>query len=899
VPNDPAGNKETLVGRTLAHYRVVSRLGAGAMGEVYRATDSRLARDVAIKVLPSDVARDAERLERFEREAKVLASLNHPNIAAIYGFENAQEPPFLAMELVEGEDLAARLRRGPLTVDEALEAARQIAEALEEAHDKGIVHRDLKPANVKVTAEGKVKVLDFGLAKAWAMDAASGPPADVSDSPTRTHSGTQAGMILGTPAYMAPEQARGTRVDRRADIWAFGALLWEMLTGRVLFSGGTLSDVMAAVLTRDPDWSALPAGTPPPVRRLLRRCLERDVRRRLQAIGEARLMLEDPGSGETEGRPSSTRWRWAWAAAGLAGLALGGAGWLRPRTKPEGAPVRKVDLSIPDFGAGYGRPPILSPDGSRLAYVAGDRLLVRSLDRFDARDLVDARDISYTFWSPDGSHLAYVRQGRAWRIAAGGGDPVELGEVPQDLSGSGGGAWTADGLVFGGSDTVGLWEIPTAGGRGREILGLDPKEEADFHEVTALPDGRGVVFVVHRRASGADTIGLLAGGSRREILRLSGERIRNPAVSTTGHILYERETTNPGVWALPFSLSRLEAEGPPVLVVPGARLPSVSRDGTLAFVRSEEGPVSLVRVTRGGDVEDVAKLPRAFAPMLVPLFFGPGYRVGAALSLSPDGGRLALAIGFTQGLWVHDLGRGSLSQIAKDTFPGPALWMPAGDRIIYASGRGARAWNLSARRADAAGEETRIATSDEVQIPVARSPDGRWLVYREGAGAKGRLLKMPLNGSAPPSPLFASPVNGLAASFSPDGRWLAYEGDESTRTEVYVRPFPEGEGRFQVSTDGGESPIWSRSGEIFFRSRAGVEAVRVTAREGSFAVSKPTLLFRTGGESGLVAAFDASPDGRSFFLLRARVRDRVSFIFSWPRDLARLGEDSTAPRPPS
>jgi hypothetical protein len=552
-----------------------------------------------------------------------------------------------------------------------------------------------------------------------------------------------------------------------------------------------------------------------------------------------------------------------------------------------------VDLSIADLQARVGAMPLVSPDGSRIAYVGGNRLHVRSLDRFDAKDVADGRDISFLTWSPDGRQLAFVRRGRAWRVPAAGEDPVELGAVPEDLAGSGGSTWTADGrIVFGGSDTVGLFEIPAAGGPGRELLPLDRKVEQDFHEVVALPDGRGFVFVVHRRETGADTLDVFAGGVRRVLAHLPGERIRELAFSPTGHILYSRTTTDPGVRALPFSLDRLEATGPPLATIPGAWAPSVARDGTLLVVRSEESPVELVRVARGGAVAGLAALPGEFSPMLTPQYYGPGYRTGSAMSLSPDGTRLALAIGFTAGLYVHDLERGSLSRLAPDIFPLPPVWTPRGDRILYASGRGARAWNLSSRRADAAGEEERVSRSDEVQMPLALSPDGRWLVYVEGSGAKGALLKMPLDGSGPSAPLFAAKVRGHGASFSPDGRFIAYESDESERMQVYVRPFREGDGLIQVSTNGGEAPVWSRSGgEIFFHSGEGVEAAAVSARGGSLVVSKPTLLFRTGGETGLVPTlFDAAPDGRSFFLLRSRMGDRISLVFNWPGDLERLAE---------
>jgi serine/threonine-protein kinase len=895
-----------VIGQTLAHYRITGALGAGAMGEVYRATDTRLGREVALKLLPKAFASDPGRLARLEREARLLASLNHPGIAQLYGFETATLDDgavvhVIAMELAEGEDLAERLKRGPLPGDEAIAIAREIAEALEEAHEKGIVHRDLKPANVKLTPAGKVKVLDFGLAKAWAGEGAGATTssAEVSHSPTMTRQGTEAGMILGSAAYMSPEQARGKAVDSRTDIWAFGCVLFEMLTGRRLFDGETVSDVIAAVLTRENDWSALPPATPASVRRLLRRCLERDQRRRLQAIGEARIALEDSGTeGAIPVAAVDRRRRARMLATAIAGcLALFAAGWLlRPSPQREDPAVRKVDLSIGDLEAQLGRMPIVSPDGSRVAYVAGGRLRVRRLDRLDAVELPDSNEIAFLSWSPDSRQLAYVRQGRAWKLSTEGGAPTELGAVPNDLVGSGDSTWTSDGrVVFTGSDTVGLWEIPAGGGAGRDLLPLARDAEADFHEVAALPENRGLIFTVHRKAGPADTVALLAGGTRRVLLQIPGESVRHPTYSPTGHLVYERETTNPGIWAVPFSLDRLETTGAPFLVVPGGLAPSIARDGTLCFVRTEDSTVELVRVSRAGAVETVAELAGTRTSMLSPMPTGAGYRAMGGLSLSPDGSRIAVTVGGAPGLvWVYDLRRDSLSKIAE-AFPLRSVWIQRGERIVYASGRGARAWNLSSRRADAAGEEERLSTSDEVQLPLAVSPDGRWLVYVEGGGpTTGNLFKMPPDASAAAVPLFPSRVWGTGASFSPDGRWLAYESTETGRSEIYVRPFPEGEQRFQLSTGGGESPVWSRGGEVVYFASGGLYAVAITIRGDSLAVSKPVLLFRAGGETHLAPIFDVMPDGQRFIMLRSRGRQHVSLILNWSREIARLETPSAA-----
>jgi serine/threonine-protein kinase len=889
----------TLAGGTrLGPYEIVNALGAGGMGEVYRARDTKLNRDVAIKVLPDAFGQDVARLARFTREAQTLAALNHPNIAHIHGLEDSAGVQALVMELVEGDDLSVHLTRGPMPLAEALPIARQIAEALEAAHDLGIVHRDLKPANIKVRPDGTVKVLDFGLAKA--MDPVSDVASHTSgsalaNSPTFTRQVSEAGMIVGTAAYMAPEQARGKAVDRRADIWAFGVVLFEMLSGTSAFSSDTVSDTIAAVLTREPDWRAIPPATPAPIRRLVQRCLERDVRRRLQAIGEARIVLEDPDAARTGSSatppPARSTARWV-ATAIAAGLALFAAGWLtRPETRSTDGSVKKVDLAIDALEATQGRVPVISPDGSRVAYIAGHRLRVRPLDRLDAIELPDSDEVAFPAWSPDGRQLAYVRQGRVWKVSTDGGPQTDLGAVPSDLVGSGGGTWTsADEIVFAGSDTAGLWAIPAGGGMGRDLLPLDRAAESDFHEIAALPDGRGFIFPVHRNGRLPDLIAVFSGGTRRTLLELPGESLRHPVYSPTGHILYVRETTNPGIWAVPFSLDRLETTGQPLLVVPGGRAPSIARDGTLCFMRSDDTPVELVRVSRTGVIEIVTELAGTRTAMLT------GGPTGSSLqqqwggvSLSPDGRRVALSIGFSPGqLSVFDFARGSLSLVATGTFPSRSVWTRSGDVLIYASSREARAWNLWSRRADGAGEEQRYSTSEEVQLPSALSPDGTTLVFSEGSGPSGNFFKMSPGTSTKASPLFPDRVWGLAASFSPDGRYLAYESPESGRSEIFVRPFPEGNQRVQVSSGGGGSPVWAKNGEIFYVGGQAITAVSVSPQGSTLAVSKPVVLFQIGGDTRLVPDYDVTPDGNTFYMLRSRGREQVSLIFNWPRELARL-----------
>ncbi len=888
-------------GARLGPYEITAAIGAGGMGEVFRATDTTLGREVALKLLPEDFADDDERHARFEREARLLASLNHPNIAVLHALEHLDGQHALVMELVEGEGLDELIARGPVPVDEALPIARQVAEALEAAHEHGIVHRDLKPANVRIRPDGTVKVLDFGLAKAWDAGGESG----LTHSPTITRAHTADGIILGSAAYMAPEQARGRMVDRRADIWAFGVVLYEMLTASRMFEGETVTDVLANVLKQPPDWNALPTGTPAPVRHLLHRCLDRDLRRRLQAIGEARVVLEDPSPQERaidEAPARASRRLLAPALAG--GLALLAAGWLlRPAPTVVQPPVRFVDVAAAGLDTVLGRMPTISPEGSRVAYSVGGSLWVRSLGEPEASELPGALDARYSTWSPDGRALAFTRGGRAWRISADGGEATDLGPVPVDLVGSGGGAWTADGrIVFAGSDTVGLWAVPARGGEGSQILALDRSAESDFHEISALPDARGLIFTVHRRGQPPDTIDLYAGGARREVVQIAGESLRHPVYSPTGHIVYERETTNPGIWAVSFSLDRMATTGEPFLVVPGGSAPSLASDGTLCFVRPDERVVELVRVSRQGVAETVAELAGTTTSMLAHLPTGMGYQAAGGLTLSPDGGRVALSLGYSPGqLLVFDLARGTLSRVATDVFPSRPVWTKDGKRLVYASAHGARAWNLAWRRADAAEDEARLSTSDEVQMPLALSPDGAHLVFAEGSGPKGQLKMMTLGTGADAGPVFATGDFPFAASFSPDGRWLAYDSLASGRSEVFARPFPRGDQRFQISTDGGESPVWSPSGEILYLGNGALWSVSVNPRGDSLAFAKPELLFRTGEGAHLANPFDVTRDGKSFYMLRVRGSEHVSLILNWPRQLTRraalAGEQTTRGHP--
>jgi len=875
-------------GSRLGPYELLAPIGAGGMGEVWRARDTKLGREVALKFLTQAVATDPDRLARFRREAQLLAQLNHPSIAAIHGLEEAEGAPFLVLELVEGEDLAARLKRGPLPLDEALDAARHVAEALEEAHERGIVHRDLKPGNVKLTPDGRVKVLDFGLAKAWSGELATGSSSssDLSQSPTLARTGTEAGLILGTAAYMSPEQARGKKVDKRSDVWSFGALVYEMLTGRRLFEGETVSDVLAAVLTRQPEWTALPPGTPPTVKRLLERCLERDAKLRLRDIGEARIALVSPGKAADASlaSPASSLGARTWLAAGAGVVAallfVAAYERLRPKSAVE-QPVRKLELAVEGFRySAFGRAPAIAPDGQRILYCTSDRLWVRELSELKPRELPQTDGALYPSWSPDGRRVAYVQRGRLWNVPVDGGQPSELGAAPADLAGSGGTAWGEDGLILvSGSDRVGLFAIPDKGGEGRDIAPLDRSKEADYHEVSALPGGRGFLFIVHRQ-EGLDTVDVLANGKRRTLLQLPGETLRSPFYSPTGHILYRRESTSPGVWAIAFSLDTLAVSGAPFPVFPGGSAPSVAKDGSLALVRASETPSELVWVSRDGAIEKVADLP---APA------NDDSEGIVALGLSVDGRRAVVNV-LREGsgdLWVCDLERGSTSRLmAQRADALGAVWMPDG-RVIFTSPRGSGRWNLWRATADGRGPE-RLSEFDGIQNPLAVSPDGRFLAYAQGAGGVADLFVLPLADPREAKPWQQTPAkDALGASFSPDGRFLAYESDETGRSEIYVRPFPDGEGRWRVSTEGGTAPAWSRATpEILYRQGERIMAVTLSQRGKSLEVAKPRPLFAAAPD--LSRAFGLSPDGRRLLMTRSRQQDHITLVLNWPKELERL-----------
>ena len=894
-----------MIGQTLAHFRITASIGAGGMGEVYRATDTKLGRDVAIKVLPADVAQDGERLARFEREARLLASLNHSNIAHVYGFESATLPDgstahFLAMELVEGEDLAERLRRGAIPVDESMAIARQIAEGLEEAHERGIIHRDLKPANIKVTPDGKVKVLDFGLAKALEGDpAASGANSQLSHSPTMSRHMTEAGMIMGTAAYMSPEQARGKPADKRADIWAFGVVLFEMLAGERLFAGETVSDVLAAVLTREPSWSALPAATPAAVRDLLTRCLEREAKSRLRDIGEARLILERPKTpretGPAPARPP--RSFWLIAAGGMIAAGLLTALALRtlaPAPPPPGA-VRKLDLVSPSLDLDWNVRPVLSPDGSSVAYSGDHRIWVRDLDSLEPRAVTEIPEPSPVGWSPDSKALVFADSKKLWSVAARGGTRVAITDIP----GTGqviGLAWSKAGRIAMAVWRGGLYEVKAGGGGASLLLAADPERRIDFHYPSWLESGE-LFYLIHwkdKAAQGASPVLAVHDGAKEIPVAIDiGEADAQPTVTNDGYLLYLREGANDGLWAVAYDARGRKAAGEPFRVAPSGLSISAAANGSLLYVLRSSADVGaeLVWLDRAGKTIGTAG----------------GSRAGLSEpTLSPDGRRIAFSAGPSgkSNIWVHDVGRGTDTRVTfGETAASAPSWLSP-DRLAYfGNGTTGIRGNIMAIKADGSGQPKELvadAPTGRFFSALLSTPDQRSVVEIVDEQGHGRLRVadfLPDGRIGPPRPfLKVQPEpDVMDARLSPDGHLLAYVTD-AAQPELFLTRFPTGEGRWQVGSDAARTPRWARgTGEIFFSTGPRRDAIFSAKVDSALdpPLGTPALVFRltgsdlsSGGGSG---GFDVTADGQKFLVVRpgagAQAR-RMVLVENWRAEFA-------------
>ncbi len=879
-----------MIGTRIGPYAITAKLGEGGMGEVYRATDTKLDRQVAIKVLPEAFTQDPERLARFEREAKVLAQLHHPNIASIFGFEDSDGVRALVMELVEGPTLAERLEAGAVGLEESLTIARQIAEALEEAHEKGIVHRDLKPSNVKLTLEGKVKVLDFGLAKALDPGGpASSSATMLAKSPTLTHAATQMGMILGTAAYMSPEQAAGATADRRADIWSFGVVFYELLTGRRMFEGETVSHVLASVLKDAPDFTLLPAGIPERIVNLLRRCLRKKPRERLQAIGDARIVIEevlaDPHRDEPVGPATASpiavpRSRLAWivAAAGLLGAVIFATLWLRANRGVAPSRVLHAALVAPT-GNEFGDTFALSPDGDRIVFEAFDRksgarsLWLRALDRGQAEQLAATDGGEMPFWSPDGTQLGFFAEGKLKRLDPQGGPAQVICDAPSPR----GGAWGPDGrIVFSPSFRIGLSIVSAAGGAPQPLTTLDLARKEKSHRFpVSLPGGKTILFLSQTAESGAPD-----DASTIEVLDLaSGKRTRlftansSPLFSPKGHILFWRDGTLLAVRFDPASSTIVGDPAPiasPVAFTQNEHvLASVSNDGTLVFREGTRGTFSsLVWLDRGGIGTQVIRdreLIREFA-------------------LSHDGTRLAYAVispgqGATD-LWVHDLVRGAASRLTfEEGAERYAVWT-RDDRFLYYSNDHRNDGTIFRRSFDGTGSAEEIGTTPSGIWPLAVSGDGTWLIVGlHGAETGIDIFRFEIT-TKQMTPLVATPFLDEVPALSPDDRLLAYASEQSGRWEVYVQALGGGRGTWQISSEGGYLPRWRADGrELFFFSRPDRVMV-VTVEPGDVPrFSAPRELFRIA-----IASFDVTPDGQRIVGLRPADTDAnkpLTLIANW------------------
>ncbi len=893
------------VGDRFGHYDVIALLGEGGMGRVYRATDTKLRRDVALKILPEAFVNDADRLARFDREAQVLASLNHPNIAAIYGLEEDSAEPgrherALVLELVEGPTLADRIKQGPLRLDEALPITRQIAEALEAAHDAGVIHRDLKPANIKLRPDGTVKVLDFGLAKALAPAATSAAEGRGSESPTiTTPAMTRAGVILGTAAYMSPEQARGDPADRRSDIWAFGCVLFEMLTGRRAFEGRTVSDTLAAVLRAEPEWHRLPANLHPRLRLLLERCLEKNGRNRYQGIEDARMdvqhVLADPHGGlltsASDARSMASRRLLPLLAATavFTAIIVGAGAWMLrpslPRREGRLTHVLPADQSFTSAG----RPLVaVAPDGAAIVYVANNRLYLRPIDELEAKEIRGTEgQVSTPFFSPDGRSIGYWDSGDEGlkRIDIGGGTPVVLDRATIVR----GASWASDGtIVYAKRD--GIWAIRAEGGNPKRIV---PIEQGVVHGPQMLPSGRSVLFtrlLAQRGRSweGAEIVVCdLESGQQRVLV--AGEDGR---YVPTGHLVYAVDTT---LFAVPFDAAtgRVIGGNAPIVESITREVAVAGNTATANYSFTDEGTLVYVQ----GTAQRVPVIPRDLVMVDLKGVARPmtdQRRDYWRPRFSPDGSRVAVEVfdGKAEHIWVVSLETGVSTQI---TFTGVTnnflVWARDGKSIIFnaiTEGRG-----IYRKSVDGSGEAEFLGVKGET-VPTGLSGEDT-LVFSLGDQTAERAIWTMSLSDRKAVEVLATPAQEHHAIFSPDGHWLAYASNSSGRQEIYVRPYPIVQGtERRVSEGGGAGPVWAPDGTaIYYRGPAALMAAPTPLGPG-FVPGRSRVLFSTERFrfSGNAPAFDIHPDGKRFVMVTLGdvpppLRGQINVVFNWFEELKR------------
>ena len=885
-------NMALTAGTRIGPYDVVAPLGAGGMGEVYRARDARLNRDVALKVLPDAFALDAERLARFRREAQVLAALNHPHIAAIHGLEEAGDVQALVLELVEGPTLADRIAQGRVPLDEALPIATQIADALEAAHEQGIIHRDLKPANIKITPDGVVKVLDFGLAKLTTPEDVgrvprSGPAgtADLlSQSPTITSPAmmTGAGMILGTAAYMAPEQAKGRPADKRSDVWAFGCVLYEMLTGRRAFEGDDVSDTMAAVLRAEPDWSALPAGTPSLVVRLLRGCLQKDRRTRISDIAVARFELDAPLHAP-DARPAHSgvrvRERVAWACVAVLLLA-GAAGTMYVAGRPAAPTPSRVMFSVePPDGMAFSSAfpfsafPTISPDGRQLLYaVRGTsgviQLAIRTLDNQEVRTLAGTETATSPFWSPDSSAIAFFSGGQLKMIDISGG-------TPQTLCAAGpvtGGTWSRDGTILFTGPTGALFRVAATGGEPAPVTTLDALQTETSHSAPwFLPDGRR--FLYRAQPSNAIFMGSLDSAERKELLRADSKAL----YAATGHLVFMRGST---LMAQMFDADRAEVSGDAFRVAD-----NVGKSQLSALAAFSVSDTSVLVYWAGSEsVSEPAWFGRAGKPVSS---VGEEGRY-TQITLAPDGTKAALSRTDEDGqtdTWLLDLARGISTRFTFESSVDP-VWSSDGRSVAFARRGGP---NRIYRKSVDGGDELLVWEGSEVRNPDSWSPDGRLIAYH---GAGRTIGVVPLTGDAKEMVWLETPFTKDEPHFSPDGRWMAYQSNEAGQTDVYVQAFPGPGQKIRVSTSGGGAPRWRADGrELFYLAPTGM-MMAVSMKPGQrLEAGVPEPLFQTPITNVTLGLdqYDVTGDGQRFLVLTPTGDARqtpITVVVNWTAGLA-------------
>ena len=867
-----------LPGSRCGSYEIVQLIGEGGMGSVYRANDTRLGRQVALKLIRRELLDDPASMARFGREARLLASLNHPHIATIHGIEESEGEPFLVLELVQGATLAERLAHGPLPVRESLVLAAQIATAIEAAHAQGIIHRDLKPANIKVTPDGSVKVLDFGLAKALAPD----PPDQARpDAATIGASRTGSGVVLGTASYMSPEQARGEQVDERTDIWAFGCVLYDMLTGKPAFEGATSSDTIAAILTRDPDWSSLPADLPAPVRCLLRRALMRDSFQRLRDIGDARIEIEEALAAPSgvDATPSGTRdtarsvgldRRWLAGGVLVVAALAAATGWIvKPSGQEPGRPTVQFAIPVPrgQHLDGLDFPAVaVSPDGTHVAFCAGSggaqQLFVRALSGLEAQPLAGTEGALSPFFSPDGQWIGFFAAGKLKKVQVSGGPVLAIQEAAIGF----GGVWTTGGtIIYAPDNGSALWEVSADGGAPRAITKLNTARGEFSHRwPELLPGDAAVLYTVGTEGSWDDAeivVQSIKTGERHTVVQGGTD----PKYLRDGTLLFAR---GGAVLAVPFDPRALRATGSAITALSGVLESSdgamelgASRNGTIAYIAGGAGGRALVWVDRQGIVQPLASPTKDYASPRV----------------SPDERTLAMAIAGTvqEDIWTYDISKNALTRITTEGGNSP-VWSSDGERIIFSASRGGRP-NLFWKKADGEGADERLTTSSLAEVPTSSSSVGRRTVaYVETDPNHVRYIVLfdPVDRT---TRRFHNPAaNESAAAFSPDGKWMALVSDQTGRDEVYITAVDNPKQLTKVSADGGSEPVWRRDGkELFFRSGERMMAAAVTLAP-ALAIQPPRVLFRGTFDAGTASrpAYDVSGDGSRFLMVVSETLDR-------------------------